>query len=639
MIPGTSAPRERVALVGSPNSGKTSLFNALTGLRHRVGNYPGVTVEHVEGVAALPSRRLTVIDLPGTYSLEPLSADEQVTVDILHGRMERIERPDGVIVVVDATTLSRALPAVGEILALGLPSVVVLSMIDELRARGGSVDIHKLRRDLGVPVVGVVGHRGIGMDDLRHVLDDDKRWHPSVAAIPRGEDEDAVLARFAWADEVVQRCLSEPGERDIRTDRLDRVLLHPVFGLAIFAVVMVAFFQAVFTLAAPMQDAFEGAVLALGEVARGNLGGGLFESLVVDGVIAGVGGVVVFVPQIALLLLLIALLEGSGYLARAAFLVDRVMGWAGLEGRSFVALLSSYACAVPGIMAARAVPDPRTRLATVLVTPLMTCSARMPVYVLLIGAFVPRERVFGVFGLQGLTMFGLYLIGAVAAMIAAAVLKRGLLRGRTLPFYMELPPYRVPTVGVVIDRVWRGVRGFLKKAGTVILLASMVLWVLLTFPQPSAEQLEGLDEAEAAQVAVEHSVAARFGQAIEPAIEPLGYNWQIGVGIVASFAAREVIVATLAQVTAFTGDEEDLDGLGDRLRAQTNPDGSPVYTLATALSLLVFFAFSLQCVSTLAVMRRETNSWRWPAFAFVYMFVLAWVASFITYQTATAIGL
>ncbi len=648
MNAGRGAPRQRIALVGSPNSGKTSLFNALTGLRKRVGNYPGVTVEQVEGAAVLPSKSLTIVDLPGTYSLEPLSPDEHVTVDVLHGRLTGVDRPDGVIVVADATTLERALPAVAEILSVGLPSVVVLTMIDEMATREGRIDIPKLQRSLGVPVVGVVGNRGIGIDDLKHVLDDDGRWHPSLAAIPAGTDEDAVLARFAWADEVHQACLTPPQRRDPRTDKLDRVLLHPVFGLVVFALVMIAFFQAIFTLAAPLQDLFEGGVLQLGEGLRALIPDGLAESLIVDGIVAGVGAVVVFVPQIALLLLLIAIMEGTGYLARAAFLVDRIMGWVGLEGRSFVALLSSFACAVPGIMAARSVPDARTRLSTVLVAPFMTCAARLPVYVLLIAAFVPRETVAGVFGLQGLVMFGLYILGSVTAMVAAAVLKRGLLRGQTLPFYMELPPYRVPMPSVIGDRVWRGVKGFLRKAGTVILAVSILLWALLSFPEldhgawvdslgPDAEELAE-DDASYATAAVEHSVAARVGHGVEPVLEPLGFDWRIGVGIIASFAAREVIVATLSQVTAFEGGDEDLAGLGARLKAVRGPDGAPAYGLATALSLLVFFAFSLQCVSTLAVMRRETGGWRWPAFGFAYMFGLAYVASLVTFQVATALG-
>ncbi|MEL6179472.1 MAG: ferrous iron transporter B, partial [Myxococcota bacterium] len=332
------------------------------------------------------------------------------------------------------------------------------------------------------------------------------------------------------------------------------------------------------------------------------------------------------------------LMEGRGYMARAAFLIDRVMGWAGLEGRCFVALLSSYACAVPGIMATRTIPDPRSRLATILVAPFMTCSARLPVYALLIGAFIPKQTVFGVFNLQGLTLFGLYVLGSSAALLAAALFKRGLLRGRTYPFYMELPPYRVPRPKVIAAQVWRGLKAFLRKAGTVILVASIVLWALLSFPRVEPPPEIAPDSPEAASWSLERSYAAQLGKATEPVFEPLGFDWKINVGLIASLAAREVVVSTLSQIYAFSGDEEDVQGLAERLRRERKSNGEPVYTLAVALSLMVFFVFSLQCVSTLAVIRRETHSWRWPAFCFAYMFALAWGASFITYQLAVSLG-
>lgn len=647
-----AAPR-RVALVGSPNAGKTSLFNALTGLRKRVGNYPGVTVERVEGDARIDDHVVTIVDLPGTYALEPLSADEQVTVDVLDGRLGDGAKPDGILLVADATTLERSLPMIAEVLARGEATAVALTMIDELKARGGTVRRAALEKRLGVPVVGVVGHRGLGLDDLRDLLRRPDGLHPSYAKLPTvvPADDDDVPAHYAWASEVYAECVVPPERGTAWTDRLDRILLHPVAGLAVFFVAMLAFFETVFTLAAPLQDLFESAVLTLGEYARGALPDGLVESLVVDGIVAGVGGVVVFIPQIALLLLLIALMEGTGYMARAAFLVDRVMGWAGLEGRSFIALLSSFACAVPGIMAARSVPDPKTRLATILVAPLMTCSARLPVYALLIGAFVPAERVFGIFNLQGLTLFGLYLLGGVSGLIGAKLLQRGLRTGRTLPFYMELPPFRVPGWRVVRHQVGKGVGAFLRKAGTIILVASVALWALLTFPEAPHEPDVDIGEAvmvdttpaDPGPVAytdsqVAYSYAGRLGRAFEPAIEPLGFDWKIGIGLIASFAAREVIVSALSQIYAFDGDEDDLVGLGERMRVETDADGAPVYTLATALSLLVFFVFALQCVSTLAIMRRETNSWRWPIAAFVVLTIVAWTASFVTYQVASALG-
>lgn len=640
-----AAPVPRIALVGSPNSGKTTVFNALTGLNRRVANYPGVTVEHAVGTVRAPNdAEVTIVDLPGTYSMEALSADESVTAATLRGELGGDRPPDGVIVVADATTLRRSMQLVLEVLARGLPTIVVLTMLDELKARGGSVRLGILKKRLGVPVLGVVGNRGIGLDDIREQLGESASWPVSALEISDGTDEKAMLARFEQADALLDGALTEPSSERTASDRADSVLLHPVAGIGIFAAVMFLFFQAIFVLAAPLQDAFEGGVAALGEASRSLLPDGLLESLIVDGIIAGVGGVVVFVPQIALLLLLLRFLESCGYMARAAFLIDRVMGWVGLEGRSFVALLSSYACAVPGIMAARTVPDPQGRLATILVAPLMTCSARLPVYALLIAAFVPDSRVAGM-SLQGLVMFGLYLFGSFSALAAAAVLKRIFKRKAHFPFYMELPPYRLPTVRSVLRATWTGVRAFLRKAGTIILVASVVLWALLTFPQVDVpdEVLAGATtEEEAAAIsdayALERTAGGAIGHAVEPLVEPLGYDWRIGVGILGSFAAREVIVATLAQIFAFEAGDEDLEGLGDRIAAAEGPDGEPAYTLATALSLLVFFVFSLQCVSTIAVMKRETGGWKWPGVAFAYMFVLAYVGAFITYRVATALG-
>lgn len=627
----------RLALVGSPNSGKTSVFNALTGLHHKVANYAGVTVERAEGDVRVGDQRVTIIDLPGTYSMEPMSPDERVTVDVLQGVMPGCPAPDGVLVVTDATALDRGLAAAAEVIALGLPTVLVLTMIDELKARGGAVDVGKLRRRLGVPVVGVVGNRGLGIDDLRALLCDPASWSVGKASIPVGLDAEAIRQRFEWATHVAHDAVVPPRERSGLTEQLDAVLLHPVGGIVAFVTAMIVFFQVIFAVAAPLQDLFESAVGALGEQVAGVMPDGLIESLLVDGVIAGVGSVVVFVPQIALLLVLIALFEGSGYMARAAFIVDRVMGWAGLEGRSFVALLSSYACAIPGIMAARTVPDPRTRLATILAAPLMTCSARLPVYALLIGAFVPRQTVLGVFNLQGLVLFGLYAVGALSAFLAAAIIRRTARTGVTWPFYMQLPPYRLPSRSVVIEQVWRGVRSFLQRAGTVILVGSVVVWALLAFPghtltpaEEAAAVQAGLDpEAVAGALAIEDSYAAQLGRAVAPVFEPLGYDWRINVGIIASFGAREVIVATLAQTYAFSGGEDDLEGLGEQLEREL---GGPRSGLPVALSLLAFYVFALQCVSTLAVLRREAGGWKWAVGAWVWYFAAAWLAALAAYR-------
>lgn len=623
-----------IALLGSPNCGKTTLFNALTGLRQKIANYPGVTVDVAAGELSTRQGTLTLLDLPGTYSLTPLSPDEQVTHNALHGRLSEHGRPDGLMIVADATTLERSLPLIGAALRLGLPSIVVLTMIDELKARGGALKLGVLQRELGVQVVGVVGNKGLGLDDLRAALDDHTSWRVSNPDIAIPEDQPR---RFVWADGILEESLKKPSEDRGWSDRVDRVILQPVLGLLLFALIMFLFFQAIFTVAAPLQDGMEWLVSQFGVFVASMLSDGLLKSLLVEGLIAGVGGVVVFLPQIALLMLLIALLEGSGYMARAAFLIDRVMGWAGLEGRCFIALLSSYACAIPGIMATRAVPDPQSRLATIMVAPFMTCSARLPVYALLIGAFIPQEKVAGIFSLQGMVLFGLYLLGSLSALLAGWIFKRGLLRGKTYPFYMELPPYRLPAWRVVVSYVGRGVKAFLKKAGGIILIASMVLWATLTFPrvEPPAE-LAG-NEVAISSYQLEHSAAAKVGKAIEPVIAPLGFDWKIGIGLVASLAAREVIVSTLAQIYAFEGGEEDLDGLGARLRNAKREDGSRAYDLPTVLALLVFFVYALQCVSTLAIIRRETHSWKWPAIAFGYMFVVAWLAAFATRHIAMAL--
>ncbi len=634
----------RIALVGSPNSGKTSLFNALTGLRHKVANYAGVTVEHVEGRCTTPAGEVVLVDLPGVYSLEPISPDERVTADVVAGRLSGQRAPDALLVIADSTALDRGLALAAEVARLGRPTALALTMVDELTARGGALDLPKLQRRLGLPVVGVVGNRGIGLDALREMLGNPVAWSRPSEALPPGDGTDAIAQRFAWAEHVASDCATRPRTVDARTEAIDRVLLHPVAGIAVFVAAMFLFFQAIFTIAAPLQDGLEGLVGALGALVANLMPDGLIERLFVDGIIAGVGSVVVFVPQIALLLVLIALFEASGYMARAAFLVDRVMGWAGLEGRSFVALLSSHACAIPGMMAARTVRDPRARLATVLAAPLMTCAARLPVYGLLIGAFVPRTTVVGPIGLQGLVLFALYALGALSGFVAALLVRRSR-RQEVWPFTMQLPPYRAPTPRYVLDHVWRGVRGFLRRAGTVILVGSVAVWALLSFPRyelPFDEraQIEAAggdpDAVERARE-IDGSAAAALGRAVEPVFAPLGFDWRINVGVVASFAAREVIVATLSQTFAHTGGEEDLEGLGERLRTERRGDG-PAFPVSTALALIVFYVYALQCLSTLAVMRRETGSWFWPATAWVALFGVAWGLAWLTRMAAIALG-
>ncbi len=611
----------RLGLLGSPNSGKTTLFNALTGLRARVGNYPGVTVERREGETHVDGRRIVVIDLPGAYSLTPLSPDEAVVSQLIAGELPGAAPPDGLVITADACSMERSLMLVAQALRVGLPCCLALTMVDELRARGGELDVERLSNSLGIPVVGLVGHRGLGVDRLRALLGDPGAWSRPAILPPESPQE-----RAGWAASVLSAVLHTRPGRSVHTERIDRVVLHPVAGSALFAVVMVVFFQLIFAWAVPAMDAIDAGFNVASGALRSALPAGLATDLLADGVVAGVGAVLVFLPQIVLLFTLLYLLEDVGYMARAAFVVDRVMGKVGLEGRAFVALLSSYACAVPGIMATRTIPSPKSRLITILVAPLMTCSARLPVYALLIAAFVPARSVWGPLGLQGLVLLGLYLAGATFALVVAALLKRTLLRGEDVPFTLELPPYRRPPLRLVVAQVWGAASAFLKRAGTIILGVSIVLWFLMTFPQ--AETPAGLGPQEAAGHALEHSAAGRLGHAIEPAIAPLGFDWKIGVGLVASLAAREVIVSTLAQIYAVS---EDDTSLRDAVRRD------PAFAPPTVAALLVFFVFALQCMSTLAIMRRETNSWGWPAFAFGYLLTLAYGAAFVANRVVAAL--
>lgn len=620
-------PPRSIALVGSPNSGKTTLFNALTGLRAKTGNYPGVTVDRREGSFRERDTEVKLVDLPGTYSLHAISDDEAVTVQVLHGDFPGVAAPDAVVIVADATTLERSLPMIAEVLLLGRPTLLALTMIDELKARGGDIDIFALRRELGVPVVGVVGNRGLGVGDLREQLLDPSKWS-AAKDLPEGD----TISRFAWADAVLQRVTRHPVSESGLTRRLDNLLLHPVFGGLIFLAFVTFFFQAIFSWAGPAMDAFAGMLDQAADWTLATLPDSWATNLLADGIIRGVGAVVVFVPQIALLFALILFAEASGYMARAAFVVDRIMGWVGLEGRCFVALLSSYACAVPGIMATRTIPSPKDRLATILVAPFATCSARLPVYALLISAFVPATPVVGPITLQGLTLMGLYLLGAVSAILFAAIFKRGMLRGASLPFYLELPPYRFPSISSLAIQVWRRVRLFLSKAGKVILAGSIVLWLLLNFPV--SEPPAGSTESQAAQYQIENSLAADLGRSLEPVFAPLGYDWRINVGLIGSFAARELMVSTMAQVYAYEGNTEEVEGFADLLTRADPETGQPMMSAATGFSLMVFFVYALLCVSTIAVVKRETGGWKWPICQLGYMFAVAWVGAFITYQIA-----
>lgn len=621
-----------VALVGCPNAGKSSVFNHLTGLRVRTANYPGVTVTRTAGRLSGTGSTVTVTDLPGTYGLEPVSPDEQIVLDHLHGRLPGTPAPDALVLVVDATTLRRSLSLVAEALALGRPALVALTMTDELRGRGGDVDAAALARALDVPVLEVVGHRGHGVDALRAAIASWRSWDTPV--VPPPVDDEAQLD--AWAASVVAASgYRAPGPAGV-TARIDRVLLHPVSGVAVFAAVMVAFFQTIFTVAAPVQGWIEAGFAALAAGAADAIPVPWLADLVGTAVIGGVGGVLVFLPQIVLLFALLALLEGSGYLARAALLMDKVMALTGLDGRAFVSMLSSVACAVPGIMSTRTMPSSRDRIATMLAAPLMPCSARLPVYLLLVGMLVPAGSTWGPFGLQGLVMLGLYVLGGVSALVAAAVLTRTTLRGDALPFYLELPPYRMPSAGTVAHAVGSAAGTFLRKMGTVILGVSVVLWALMSFPARPAETA-GMSDAEASAYVLDHSWAAGIGRTVEPVFEPLGFDWRVDVGLVGALAAREVFVATMGQLAA----AEDPADPGAALAHLTWDDGpragEPVLTGPTMVALLVFFVYALQCVATLVVMRRESNSWRWPAVALGYMSALAWVMAWLARTVAEAL--
>jgi len=616
-----------LALVGSPNSGKTTLFNALTGLSGKTGNYPGVTVDRRLGHFHLGDKEIHLSDLPGSYSLHAISEDEAVTAKVLRGDMDGGIVPDGIVFIADATTLERSLPMLADVLHIGRPTLLVLTMVDELNARGGDLDLFKLQAKLGIPIVGVVGNKGLGVADLRSRLPEFALW-ARATNLPARETE----ARFQWADLVLEAVTRHPLSDSQMTRRIDRILLHPVIGIVVFMAFLALFFQAIFSWAAPAMDLFSGWMDHAADWVLANLPASLATDLLADGIIRGVGAVIVFVPQIALLFAMIFFFEASGYMARAAFVVDRVMGWAGLEGRCFISLLSSYACAVPGIMATRTIPSPRDRLATILVAPFATCSARLPVYAILISAFIPNTSVWGPFTLQGLTLMSLYVLGGVSAVVFAALFKRSMLRGASLPFYLELPPYRFPSLRSIGLQVFRRVRVFLKDAGSVILIGSIILWFLLNFPRHQSPADASPAAAHKAQI--EQSYAAGIGHAMEPIFEPLGFDWRINVGLVGSFAARELMISTLAQVYAYEDTDGDFAGLSDLLTRPDPETGEPPMTFASAVALLLFFVYALLCLSTVAVVRRETNSWKWPIFMLAYMGAMAWVAGFIGYNLA-----
>lgn len=607
-----------VALVGNPNCGKTALFNLLTGSRQKVANYAGVTVERKEGVLRLPSgRRLAVLDLPGTYSLMPHSPDEQVTCDVLSGRFVGERRPDVVLAVVDATRLARQLRLVLGLIRLGLPVVVALNMTDLARARGVVVDPEALSRALGVPVVNTVAVKAGGADSLVRLLDDFRPARSPVADAGGGN----VASDNQRVREILRSLGLDNQQAHAFSDRVDSALIHPVLGPVLLLAVLFLVFQAVFAWAeAPMGWIESGTALA-GDFIGGLLPDGLLRSLMVDGLVAGLGGVLVFLPQIVILFFFILVLEESGYLPRAAYLLDRLMGGVGLSGRSFIPLLSSFACAIPGIMATRTIQNPRDRWVTIMIAPLMTCSARLPVYALLIGAFIPARKVGGGFELQGLVLFALYAAGILSAIAVAWLIKRMGVRDASQTLMMELPDYHWPSARNVLIGLWQRVLIFLRRVGGIILALTVLLWFLATFPSPPAD---------ASGPAIEYSFAGMLGQFLLPVFEPLGFNWQISVALVPGMAAREVVVSALGTVYALSATADDTaQALAPLIVAD--------WGLPTALSLLAWFVFAPQCLSTLATVRRETGGWRAPLLMAGYLFGLAWLASFATFHIARAV--
>jgi len=616
-----------IALVGPPNSGKTTLFNTLTGGRQKTANYPGVTVERKSGFLKTPGgHAVEVLDLPGSYSLRARSPDEAITRDVVLGRQQRETLPDAIVCVTDATNLNQHLRLLLELRPLGRPLILALNMMDIAQRRGCRIDTEALSRELGIPVVTTVAMRKSGVRELLDRIDALLK-HPAGDGATALDDwqepsPDAIRAYHHEVGRVLRQAVVEEGAPARVTRQLDRVLLHPIAGPLALLALLFLMFQAVFSWAEAPMDWIDGSVSGLQQWLAAHLPESLLKSLLVDGIIAGVGGVVVFLPQILILFFFILLLEDSGYMTRAAFLMDRLMSAAGLNGRAFIPLLSSFACAVPGVMATRAIAHPLDRLVTILIAPLMTCSARLPVYVLLIAAFVPNTAIWGGVGLQGLVMFGLYAAGIVGALAVAAVLRLTLLKGGRQPLLMELPSYKWPNAANVLLGLWERTKIFLRRIGTIILSLMVILWFLSTFPAPPAG---------AAEPAIYYSFAGLIGRGLEPLLAPIGFNWQIAIALVPGLAAREVAVAALGTVYALSGDEGAVTEALSVTLAQS-------WTLATALALLAWYVFAPQCLATLAAVRRETNSWRWAAFMFVYLMVLAYIAAFITYRVALALG-
>jgi ferrous iron transport protein B len=610
-----------IALTGNPNAGKSALFNALTGARQKTGNYPGVTVERHVGRIILPDGRpAELVDLPGTYSLEPSSPDEQVTRDVIMGVQAGERRPDALVIVVDAGNLENHLRFAGELIAQGIPAMIALNMVDIAERDGLTLDPARLSADLGVPVIPTVAVRKRGVEGLKEaVLEllgrEAAPAMPLVGDFSERQREARAIAKAAIRKETPARATSR---------RIDQIVLHPVAGPIILAVLLFVMFQAVFAWATPFADAIDGGVTSFRNTVATMLPAGIVRSFIADGMIAGVGAVIVFLPQILILFAFILVLEMTGYMVRAAFLMDRLMAGVGLSGRAFIPLLSSFACAVPGIMATRTIEDPKDRLTTILIAPLMTCSARLPVYAVIIAAFIPATDILPGIGLQGLVLFGLYVSGIVGALVAALVLRRSVTKGKGMGFMMEMPRYQMPIMRNLLLGLWQRAWVFLKRAGTIIAVTTMILWALLNFPRTDPDS--GVSQ-------VDHSIAGRIANGLSVVMAPIGFNRDISLALIPAMAAREVAVSALATTYAIDDQDETKrdQTLGERLKAS--------WSLPTALAFLAWFVFAPQCISTIAVVRRETNGWRWPLFMVAYLFVLAYVAAGATFWLATYFGL
>lgn len=707
-----------IALVGNPNTGKSTVFNALTGLKQKIGNYPGVTVERKLGTTLITGTTYTIIDLPGSYSLNPKTVDERIAYETLIGSYEHEQQPDAVVVILDASNLSRNLYLATQVMDVGLPMVIVLNMMDVAEEKGYTIDVEAMSDQIGVPVIGMTANKQRQIERLKQIIAENgfvkpitQRWSPTVnllratryieeewlkenSPIPEErlfieslrllsnsqidrefvghpkenqilsvinkarkmmEDVGAnwmaeeVLSRYTFIETLIQHVDEHESNTNSLTDKIDAVVTHAFWGPIIFVAILLLMFQSIFSWAEPFMDLIDYLFLKTGSWIAHTLPKGMLNDLIVEGVIAGLAGVVIFLPQIMILFFFISILEGSGYMARAAFVMDGFMTKIGLHGRSVVPLMSGFACAVPGIMATRTIESWKDRLITIMVLPFMACSARLPVYALMIAAFIPEGTIFGVLTYQGLTFFGLYFFGIVTAIIVAFIFKKIFHNTESTPFIMELPTYKMPSFKNVIMNMFERGFIFIKEAGKIIMAISIVLWFLATFPHidvpdsvtanssVSSEDYTATISTEAYQL--RHSYAGKIGTFIEPLIEPLGFDWKIGIGLLTSFAAREVMVGTLNTIYSIQAEDDNMSTLKEKMISDINPNtGRPVFSTLTALSLMIFFALAMQCMSTLAICKRETNSWKWPIVMFFYMTTLAYLSSLILFQTGSALG-